>query len=1528
MNYTSENLRTDLLVEQLKKDTTDGREKQALQALVTQMVKLFRDDPRPSYWEEASTICEVTSPEDYHALLLAFYQAISAAQSPPDLELLRCFAACLRQSKDAISGLGAPLNTLLGFLTHATSFNELETQYCLLHTIGTVLDAMVDIKVSGIDKQTVQTPIKNRLEALKGHHEPRTALAARYALQALDRIPDNDSPWQVFCQQGGTAISAAAKVSTAALNLDFETLLKAVPDLRELYAFFADVADKWTERWRESEGVKDFIALLRGVSERKGWYDALRISDAFVQSGALAALQAFVCPSKWQQDGLFWCGLYSQLERRWITSDSPARDQVQSFINWTLQQPFLQAMLVKSNALLPCWIHIVADTMKQPHWKKNLPTLKRKFPLCFLSDKKQYDFQMKALPHEYQKQTRLKDDCNLLQAAKLQCPDALLFFADIKLRQYYTRQSRLDIKRLSGATIPIDSCYINLSLVEKPMGKDQQDRQGALSLLQRMKQETPSADKKEVLLVDLFKPRKLPGGSYGRPNRILIRGRAGVGKTTLCKKITHDFYTNQLWASDYDRILWLPLRKLREEYSLDQFLKKEYFDGTPEADALCRELQDLNHTRTLFVLDGLDEIIHDQRPGGSVSEAFESLLNRSNVIITSRPYAVFPAGLEKYHLEIETIGFHDHQITSYVHNVVSNGTIRDQIKDFINRHWIIKSLVQIPIQLDAVCFTWGEGLEQSPEETESLTTMTALYQAIEIKLWNKDLLRLDTRVNETLLTEERARLFRSRQLIKAQAREDLEMVEFIAFFGMYHNITEFNVRTRHSIDNHFGKPSEDNLRKTSFLRSSDASEGHHNQDYYFLHLTFQEYFAAQYFVHRWIHGQDLETLDHRSGKLISIRPTDFLAREKYNGRFDIMWRFVTGILHSEDKDYLVSFLETINNEPRDLFGQVHSRLLMHCFSEILPVDDSPRLMHLSKILESELAQLLIVQSQYFIRNLLASEMEFPEHILSTLIQKGSTAQKKAALGAISNRSHISPGLFRCVRDIFNSSHLDDEEKLKGLAARVICQNPNLSQQSAIDCIRHSSRYVSYNALIKLRNQTSLPENILREVVSVFNGEHGDDASSVVASQANLPESIIDDLLSLLQDKNGKIRENAVHALKRQFLLSQTVFNHIVDLLDDQDEEIQGACLWVLQEHCNLPQDIIKKVASQFETSASDYIVYMAGSVLEHQNTLPESTLEQVWRVPGDSHDAWQKGFDILHKHGLVSPQECLARFKILKSPDRFAIAATYKLFQYELPPPEEIFRHCVSLIEPDAPQDLQRDACRALMQSKSLPVDVLRTLFGQFDQLSQNIKVNILGILQNQKALPHDIMTSLCSRIAGEGDQTLKSWIIPALHTHTELPENVLEALIVLVGDDSLWNGDPASDLLCQQTSLPSKILDSAVALLSSGKFKVNYNAARILMKHADLEKQVPRWNSHFWVGLFRAFFFQPLEGLLCSKDRDYIYITTTERSWKISIKEEEQRYKLKAALEAIQGDLDALLGDKWNELGFATLPRKSELHG
>ncbi|KAF8949630.1 hypothetical protein BGZ46_005026, partial [Entomortierella lignicola] len=392
----------------------------------------------------------------------------------------------------------------------------------------------------------------------------------------------------------------------------------------------------------------------------------------------------------------------------------------------------------------------------------------------------------------------------------------------------------LKVLRVSGDTMDLESCYINLSIVEasSQRKKDKSELKTQAKSFQRLPsrgESTGANIKLSIPLEELFDERKLRDESETEPKRILIYGRAGVGKSTLCKKIVHLFQDGK-WRDRFDAVLWLPLRRLKDcgFHTIDDMLGAWYFASHPEPErtTLSRSLQ---KSRVLFVLDGLDEIVTSLRSEAShsLSEFFKVLLQQKHVVITSRPSGVDKSILPGIDLEMETVGFSPQNVKDYLSIVLAPDQVQS-VQKFIDQTPAVQGLVNIPVQLDVICFSWGS----LPTNIEEIT-ITGLYQAMVCKLCRKDAFKLRKKFGEEVLSE-----IEIDNLLPPEIDElmdsELEYLSYLAFEGLKDNHRiEFDEKWLRSafldLDNRKKlsqccRPSKqlvNRAKETSFLHSAD-----------------------------------------------------------------------------------------------------------------------------------------------------------------------------------------------------------------------------------------------------------------------------------------------------------------------------------------------------------------------------------------------------------------------------------------------------------------------------------------------------------------------------------------------------------------------------------------------------------------------------------------------------------------------------------------------------------------------------------
>ena len=193
-------------------------------------------------------------------------------------------------------------------------------------------------------------------------------------------------------------------------------------------------------------------------------------------------------------------------------------------------------------------------------------------------------------------------------------------------------------------------------------------------------------------------------------------GRAGIGKTTLCRRLAYQWATGELWADRYDWVFLLTLKELvtryapTARYSLADILYPEVFSVlalTPEqARQFCQTLlRDPSKSKVLFILDGYDEVVALNHP------AVNCLLTQApHYVVTSRPsgHILQDKGID---LTLETLGFTDDNIRTYISRFFQRATVAGDGADltaWLKHNPGLNGLVHIPINLELVCQLWSQ----------------------------------------------------------------------------------------------------------------------------------------------------------------------------------------------------------------------------------------------------------------------------------------------------------------------------------------------------------------------------------------------------------------------------------------------------------------------------------------------------------------------------------------------------------------------------------------------------------------------------------------------------------------------------------------------------------------------------------------------------------------------------------------------------------------------------------------------------
>ncbi|KAF9353472.1 hypothetical protein BGX26_008759 [Mortierella sp. AD094] len=616
------------------------------------------------------------------------------------------------------------------------------------------------------------------------------------------------------------------------------------------------------------------------------------------------------------------------------------------------------------------------------------------------------------------------------------------------LQTYYDKY--LVIKRLSGKPMDLQDCYINLAIVKAP-GQRKRDKEGLKFNFHRMRsyEEIPRTNMKASIPLDeLFVKRGLSDGREGVPKKILVQGRAGIGKTTLCIKLVHA-YQSGLWKNSFDAVLWLPLRQLKafKARNLEDLLREKYFAQHDEQEremlvsTLAARIRD---GKVLFILDGLDEIVTDTQKlkGIALKEFLDDLLKQEHIIITSRPSGVDKSILPKLDLELETIGFSPQNVKDYVANILDPEVAR-AIQDYIQRTPLIQDLVNIPVQLDVVCCSWDLiRLNKRP------LNMTRLYQIMVLKLWCKDGVRLQKSASGETLTEQQLNNMRPYQIENLMADES-EFIGYLAFKG---------IRNNHQIE----------------FNESALQDAMEDIDKHLLAMTLKE-------------------------------TTEFIQQQKYNPRNEIIWWMVAGQLEGET---LKLFFSLLKDEPRDLIGGRHQQLLAGCFKEARTQLDNEDVMSSEAELMRWLQFEMSLSEDRCGGSILGSHNLFPEELLVNCLGQTNSVQEYA-LRALTNRSHLTSAAVEGL--ILSLKHGDQKFKasaISTLSASTVLEESAYTaligglQDGDEDDNHKGVRILAAEALV---SQTSWPESAFQIFVSILQDTDSDakkSAAEALRTQSN------------------------------------------------------------------------------------------------------------------------------------------------------------------------------------------------------------------------------------------------------------------------------------------------------------------------------------------------------------------------------------------------------------------------------------------
>ncbi|XP_026064552.1 NLR family CARD domain-containing protein 3-like isoform X3 [Carassius auratus] len=431
---------------------------------------------------------------------------------------------------------------------------------------------------------------------------------------------------------------------------------------------------------------------------------------------------------------------------------------------------------------------------------------------------------------------------------------------------------------------------------------------------------------------DIFNPLSEPGDEEKRREKkdtiktVLTKGIAGIGKTVSVQKFILDWAEGKA-NQDVDFMFVLTFREMNlikdHQYSLHRLL----LDFHPELQDLDSKIYD--ECKVVFIFDGLDEsritlMYSDSQKVSDVTEISSVGVLMSNLLrgdllpsaliwITTRPAAANQIPSNYINRVTEIQGFNDPQKEEYFRKRISDEHQASRIISHIRRARSLHIMCHIPVFCWISATVLQNILKQdlSAEIPQTLTEMYIYFLLIQTKMRNQ---KYEERHPEKLLQSNREVIVKLAELAFNQLMKGNVMFyeEDLRESGI--DVTDASV---------YSGICTEIFREESVI--------YRRKVYSFVHLSFQEFFAALYVFFCYLH-KNREILEmFLMGKCENITLDVFLkgamnkALSSKTGHLDLFLRFLHGVSLESNQRLLQDVLIHTENDP-EIFKKITQNL--------------------------------------------------------------------------------------------------------------------------------------------------------------------------------------------------------------------------------------------------------------------------------------------------------------------------------------------------------------------------------------------------------------------------------------------------------------------------------------------------------------------------------------------------------------------------------------------------------------------------
>ena len=356
------------------------------------------------------------------------------------------------------------------------------------------------------------------------------------------------------------------------------------------------------------------------------------------------------------------------------------------------------------------------------------------------------------------------------------------------------------------------------------------------------------------------------------PKRILLTGKAGIGKSLFCQKLLRDWANDELFKPgprnrefpDFVFAYLLTFRQLsllgEQNVSLQDILNCcTLLDDQCRIDDLLLQYLVNHPEEVLIIIDGFDEYSLQDYIVGNTHERYPNscqekmpvaalcaklingqILGQSTVLVTSRPDESDKLCEFRFHRNVEITGFSQQEVTEYIKKYFrENERMKNIVLEHITKNEDLLSFAHVPVLCALICSHFEWILKASNSSEDLPVKISELYSEVLTVFERNHIKKKQTVLGESTL--DKLSDFAAQSLLSQKFEFTEEEMKRL-------NLEEIDVEAlRRGGLLHCGPPFMTSISQTT-------------KYFCFTHLTVHEYLAARSFVKRREIPEDVSTM--------------------------------------------------------------------------------------------------------------------------------------------------------------------------------------------------------------------------------------------------------------------------------------------------------------------------------------------------------------------------------------------------------------------------------------------------------------------------------------------------------------------------------------------------------------------------------------------------------------------------------------------------------------------------------------------